>query len=132
MKWSISSDIKEAFHFGSRSRGNNRFTTFMTKVILMMIPALIMGHYLDQFVAYLQHIEKFGSRVWVYVAIQSFLNIFIIFELYQFFEKYADEFQTTSAGLFFGALFWSVQTTYVANVQKLLGTLDKSVSWTTI
>jgi hypothetical protein len=91
------------------------FTVLNLKSLLLIVPAIFIGHYLDELV------EKFGIKDKKHsVALQTFLNIFVIFVLYKINTSYTDEFQLTLPGLFFSALFFGMQTNYIRDLKSLL------------
>lgn len=100
--------------FGIPDTKNENFTTLNIKSMLLIVPAIIIGHYIDQFV------NKMKLRPIKSVAFQTFLNIFVIFILHKINESYAKEFQMTLAGLFFSALFFAMQTNYIRNIKLIL------------
>lgn len=86
-----------------------------TKSFLLIIPAIFMGHYLDEFVESIRLKSKKQS-----VALQTFLNIFVIYILHKISNSYTKEFQVSLAGLFFSALFFGMQTNYIRDLKSLL------------
>lgn len=85
------------------------------KSLLLIIPAIFIGHYLDEFVESLKIKSKFHS-----VVFQTLLNILIIYTLHKISSAYTKEFQVSLAGLFFSALFFGMQTNYIRDLKHLL------------
>lgn len=102
-------------NLGKPDNARESFVTLNVKSALLIIPAIILGHYLDEFV------NKLGIENKTYsVTLQTFLNILVIYILHTFMRSYAKEFQMTLAGLFFSALFFGMQTNYISNLKSLL------------
>lgn len=101
-------------NLGKPDYKNESFITLNIKSMFLIIPAIILGHYLDVFVEKLK-LDKIKS-----VTLQTFLNIFIIYILHRININYAKEFQMTLAGLFFSALFFGMQTNYIKNIKLIL------------
>lgn len=120
----IYTGVKNALDFGGSTKiqkiERTHFVSFFLKVLLMIVPAILLGHYTDEYVRKLQDANHFGSEKWKYIVLQTVASIFVVYLIYRLFHPYSDEFQTTSAGLFFSALFWSVQTRYVQNIKDVL------------
>lgn len=85
------------------------------KSMLLIVPAIFIGHYLDEFVEYMKIKSKKQS-----VALQTFLNVFVIYVLHRVSSSYTKEFQVSLAGLFFSALFFGMQTNYIRDLKSLL------------
>jgi hypothetical protein len=90
------------------------FLVLNLRSMLLILPAIILGHYLDEFV------DKAKLDAKKSVALQTFLNIFIIYVLHNISKTYTREFQVSLAGLFFSALFFGMQTNYLRNIKILL------------
>lgn len=116
--------LQHALDFGKSSKiqriERTHFVSFLFKVLTMIVPAIILGHYNDEYIRKLQREKVLGDKRYKYILFQTISSIAIIYIIYRIFNSYADEFQTTSAGLFFTALFWSVQTNYVNNIKEEL------------
>jgi hypothetical protein len=69
----------------------------------------------------------FGQSPAMYVVIQMFLWAVLFYGFFRYATAYAGEFQGSLAGIFFIALFFTVQTNYVDNLQKVLGIVDKEL-----
>ena len=101
--------------FGKPDSKNESFMILNIKSLLLIIPAILIGHYLDEFV------KKIKLSLKKSILFQTFLNILVIFILHLINNSYAKEFQTTLAGLFFSALFFAMQTNYIKNLKTILG-----------
>lgn len=106
--------------FGVPDNKNETFLQITTKSLALMIPAIFLGHYLDEFVKWLQKHKKLGRRTGSYVLAQIFLNTTLIYAIYKMNYRYANEFQMTYAGLFFSALFFGMQINFITNLKSLL------------
>lgn len=104
-------------NLGKPDGKNEGFIAMNARSILLIVPAIIIGHYLDE------SVKKMKLNAASSVVIQTFLNILIIFGFHKVNQAYAMEFQTSLAGLFFSALFFGTQTNYMDNLKKLLGSL---------
>lgn len=85
---------------------------------MLIIPAIFIGHYLDEFVEKLRIKNKYQS-----VLVQTLFNILIIFTLHKISDAYTREFQVSLAGLFFSALFFGTQTNYIRDLKSILPNL---------
>lgn len=101
-------------NLGRADGKNESFIQLNMKSMVLIVPAIILGHYIDAMVEKLK-LNKYNS-----VALQTFLNIFIIHVLHRINMNYAKEFQMTLAGLFFSALFFGMQTNYIKNIKLIL------------
>ena len=91
------------------------FLALNVKSMMLIVPAIFMGHYLDEFVEYLKIKSKINS-----VILQTLLNVLIIYILHRLSKAYTQEFQVSLAGLFFSALFFGMQTNYIRDLKSLL------------
>ena len=117
--------LQEGFKFGKKT--HEEFLPFMMKFLALAIPGVLLGHYLDQGIYKLQIMRIFGQSPATYVSIQMFLWAVMFYGFFRYATAYADEFQGSIAGIFFIALFFTVQTHYVDNLQKVLGIVDKDL-----
>lgn len=103
-------------NLGKADSKNEGFFILTGKSLLLIVPAILLGHYIDEFVhKNFGFLNKFTS-----VLFQTFLNIFMIYILHKMSRSYTREFQVGLAGLFFSALFFSMQTHYTDNLKSLL------------
>lgn len=107
--------------FGEPDTKNESFTRLNAKTLAMIIPAVIMGHYIDVFVNTQLKLSKRMS-----VLLQTFINVSVIYVLHIIDYAYTKEFQTTFAGLFFSGLFFGLQTNYITNIKSVLSGKDMS------
>ena len=103
-------------NFGQPDKKNDSFASLTAKTLAMIIPAVLLGHYIDVFMT-LQS-KRFSKRV--SVLIQTLINVSVIYVLHIIDYAYAKEFQTTFAGLFFSGLFFGLQTNYISNIKSIL------------
>ena len=101
-------------NLGKPDDKNESFLVMNAKSLVLIVPAIILGHYLDKFV------EKTVTEKKKSVIIQTFLNILIIWTLHKLSVSYTREFQVGLGGLFFSALFFGMQTNYTRNLKTLL------------
>lgn len=102
-------------NFGQPDTKNESFVRLNAKTLAMIIPAVILGHYIDVFVK-----EQVKTSKRVSVIIQTLINVTVIYMLHLVSYAYAKEFQTTFAGLFFSGLFFGLQTNYISNIKSVL------------
>jgi hypothetical protein len=114
--------IYEGTDFGT-FKYRNHFGSFVIKIVSLIVPGIIFGHYIDQYVNKWKTEERFGNQVISYIVLQTFLDIMVVYSLHRLNKKYTEEFQNTFAGLFFVSLFFGMQANYVSNLQQLLGKL---------
>jgi hypothetical protein len=100
--------------FGKPDTKNESFIKLNAKTMAMIIPAVILGHYIDVIV----HKQKLSKRM--SVLIQTLINVTVIYVLHLIDYAYTKEFQTTFAGLFFSGLFFGLQTNYITNLKAVL------------
>ena len=101
-------------NLGKPDGKNEGFFVMNVKSMMLIVPAIILGHYLDEIV------EKLKLSNLKSVALQTFLNVFLIYVLHRINYAYTNEFQVSLAGLFFSALFFGMQTNYIKNLKELL------------
>ena len=106
--------------FGVPDHRNETFVQITTKSLALLLPAILLGHYLDESVKWIQVRNKLGRHVGSYVAAQVLLNTTLIYVVHKVNYGYANEFQMTFAGLFFSALFFGMQVNFISNLKKLL------------
>lgn len=102
-------------NMGKPDTARESFLVLNVKSMLLIIPAIFIGHYIDELVQLLNIQDKKRS-----VAVQTLLNVLVIFVLHKMSTSYTKEFQMTLAGLFFSALFFGMQTNYITNLKSLL------------
>lgn len=102
------------FNLGKPDGKNETFIALNAKSMILIIPGIILGHYLDEIVDRM-NLDKYKS-----VTLQTILNIVIIYTLHKINQAYTSEFQLTLSGLFFSALFFGMQTNYIKNLKNIL------------
>lgn len=117
--------IVDGFDFGKKHGGHP--ITFTIKFLSLAIPGAFLGHYADQAILKVQRMELLGQYHLPYLILQLFLWIVMFYSLFVFAPGYTKEFQYSIAGIFFVALFFSVQDNFVANLQFVLGVVDKKL-----
>lgn len=101
-------------NLGKPDGKNEGFFVMNVKSMMLIVPAIILGHYLDE------GVERLKLNTLQSVLVQTFLNVFLIFLLHRISVTYTREFQVSLAGLFFSALFFGMQTNYIKNLKVLL------------
>jgi len=115
--------IQDGFTFGKKHHGHP--ISFLIRFLSLAIPGAFLGHYVDQAVLKVQRLNLLGWRRVLYVFLQLFIWAALFYVLFMFFPGYTTEFQMSIAGIFFIALFFSVQDNFVKNLQFVLGVVDK-------
>ena len=102
-------------YFGKET--NKNFIQFIIHCYLIAFPGFFLG----------MSVEKISEKLDGYPKISGFfqltLNIFILFLLSNYTERFASEFQKTYTGLFFVALYFNSQTNFInrlGNLKNLL------------
>lgn len=104
--------------FGKKDPVN--FVGLTIKIISLLIPGAIMGHYLDQYINKLKN-QYSNLHTSYFILLQTLSMIFIFYLLINYLKPYTLEFQSTYAGLFFVAFFFGIQSNYISNIQEVLG-----------
>jgi len=117
--------ISDGFKFGKKHHGHP--IPFIIRFLSLAIPGAFLGHYADQLILKAQRLKLLGSLIVPYVFMQLFLWIAIFYSLFVFAPGYTKEFQNTLAGIFFVTLFFTVQHNFVANLQWVLGVVDREL-----
>jgi len=121
----LTNHVSEGLTFGTQN--HSAFIPFTVKFLALALPGIALGHYLDQGVYWTQKRKLLGSTSLAYLSLQISAWVIIFYTLFQFAAAYAAEFQSSVAGIFFVALFFTVQTNFVVNLQKVLGLIDKEL-----
>lgn len=111
--------IERATDFGS-SRSRKYFLSFLLKIGLYIIPAVILGNFTDITVQKMETSQLLGENTFYYILLQT---LFIISTLYLFvilFQDYVSEFQDTIAGSFFVVLYFGMQTNYIDMLKYIM------------
>lgn len=101
-------------NLGRPDGSNESFFVMNVRSMILIVPAIILGHYLDEFVERTK-LTKLKS-----IILQTILNILIIYMLHKVNAAYTREFQVSLGGLFFSALFFGMQTNYIKNLKYIL------------
>lgn len=101
-------------NLGKPDSSRESFFALNVRSMILILPAIILGHYLDEFV------DRSDLDTKKSVALQTFLNILIMYLIHKISKTYTQEFQVSLAGLFFSALFFGMQTNYIKNLKILL------------
>lgn len=101
-------------NLGRPDGSNESFVALNVRSMILIIPAIVLGHYLDETVERIK-VSKLNS-----VILQTFLNVLIIYMLHKINSAYTREFQVSLGGLFFSALFFGMQTNYIKNLKYIL------------
>jgi hypothetical protein len=117
------SHIEDGFTFGKKHHGHP--IPFVIRFLSLAIPGAFLGHYADQAVLKVQRLNLLGPLKVRYVFLQLFLWAAMFYVLFLFAPGYTKEFQMSIAGIFFIALFFSVQDNFVKNLQFVLGVVDR-------
>jgi hypothetical protein len=115
--------IQDGFKFGKKHHGHP--IPFLIRFLSLAIPGAILGHYVDQIVLKVQRLQLLGYFKLPYVFFQLLVWAVLFYVLFVFAPGYTKEFQRTIAGIFFVALFFSVQPNFVSNLQFVLGVVDR-------
>lgn len=125
LKNKVTSNLSEGLTFGTQN--HSAFIPFTVKFLALALPGIALGHYLDQGVYWTQKRRLLGSTSLAYLSLQISAWVILFYALFQFAATYAAEFQSSVAGIFFVALFFTVQTNFVTNLQEVLGMIDKEL-----
>jgi hypothetical protein len=117
------SHIQDGFNFGKKHHGHP--IPFVIRFLSLAIPGAFLGHYADQAVLKVQRLNLLGPLKVRYVFLQLFLWAALFYAMFLFIPRYTKEFQMSIAGIFFIALFFSVQENFVTNLQFVLGVVDR-------
>ena len=125
LKKRVTSNLSEGLTFGTQN--HSAFIPFTVKFLALALPGIAIGHYLDQSIYWTQKRRLLGPSHAAYLSLQISAWVLLFYILFQFAATYAAEFQSSVAGIFFVALFFTVQTNFVANLQEVLGVIDKEL-----
>ena len=111
--------MERATDFGS-VRSRKHFLSFLLKIWLYILPAIILGNYTDITVQKMETYQLLGENTFYYILLQT---LFIISTLYLFvilFYDFMSEFTNTIAGSYFIVLYFGMQTNYIHMLKDLL------------
>lgn len=118
----LSASIRDGTSFG-KVEYRDKYAAFSTKVLAMLIPGVVLGHYMDQYINKMRREKVLGDRLLTYIVLQTFASVTTIYALQKYSKSFAEEFQNTFAGLFFVAFFFGMQGNYAGALQELMGKL---------
>ena len=95
------------------------YPIFFLKTVFFIILAFVLGHGIDFVINRLVDADK-KTPLAVSAMFQICLNIMVIFTFFKLAPGMAGEFQKTYAGLFFVALFFNSQTSFVPRLNALV------------
>jgi uncharacterized BrkB/YihY/UPF0761 family membrane protein len=123
---SYSSRFSNGLRFGEEAVTD--IFPFTLKFLWFVVPSILLGHLVDQGIVVLQRRKIFtegrGGKIG-YLTLQLLVWMLLFFFFYNVTPNYAREFQGTAAGIFFIALFFTVQTNFVTNLQSVLNVADQ-------
>ncbi len=117
----LRTSISEGTSFGTSNHA--RFGSHAIKILSLLIPGAVLGHYIDQGVQKLKLQSKLGNNILSYIGLQTALSITLLYALFKYNKSFTDEFQNTYAGLFFVAMFFNLQSNYVVNLQQFFNSI---------
>jgi len=118
---SISKEISNGIHLNNK---NPRHLIALTiKSLIFLIPGVILGHYIDQYVNKMKREQILGEDVILYIVVQTIISILVVYFLVNWAKSYTREIENKIAGVFFASLYFNMQTHYIDNIQQLLGIL---------
>jgi hypothetical protein len=115
-------ELTKGFQFGTPDSHN--IIGFTLRFLLLAVPGTVLGHLIDEMVLLAQQRWRLSSVVCL--AAQTAIWVLFFLVLYNFAPRYASEFQNTYAGLVFVTLFFTVQSNYVDNLQRVISIADRS------
>lgn len=117
-------DFRKAFHFGTPDPYS--VGGFSLRFLLLAVPGALLGHILDELVLVIQRRHSLSASLCLIIQTIAWVVFFLL--LHNYAPRYGAEFQSSYAGLAFVTLFFTVQTNYVANLQKVLQIADRTVA----
>jgi hypothetical protein len=104
-------------------RYQNDLLSFILKIMIYIIPAIILGHFIDIVVKKNRNHNVFGNNIIYYIILQTILNIVNLYLFVLFLPKFTSEFQTTISGLYFIVLYFNMQTNYLDMLKEYMNSL---------
>lgn len=115
MDW-VKSTLRQSITFGT-IESRKSFMSFMIKIFIFLIPAVVLGHLIDELMNDMYHYcNKESCERWV-LFMNVVVMIWIVYLFFLFFRNFANEFQTTAAGGFFIALFFGFQPYFIYHLK---------------
>jgi hypothetical protein len=118
----LSKIIERATDFGTLNSQNN-LLSFALQIIIYIVPAVILGHYTDIAIKKIKSDDVFGEVIINYILLQTMFNIVTLYSFILFLPKFMSEFQTTLSGLYFTALYFSMQPNYIDMLKEYMNSL---------
>jgi len=115
----INKIIDQATDFGT-PRSRKHVLSFILKIILYIIPAVILGNYTDIFVQQLESHNIFGENILYYILVQTIITILTLYVFITIFTDYGSEFKDSMAGTYFIVLYFGMQTNYIFMLKEYL------------
>lgn len=111
--------IDQATDFGT-FRSRNDLISFTIKILVYIIPAIIMGHYID---LSFKNKRMNDNRIMYYIFVQTILNIVILYLFILVLPRFISEFQRTISGGYFVVMYFSMQTNYIIMIKEYMNSL---------
>ena len=118
MNTELNKEITNGFVFNKTPKGILALTI---KVFIFLVPGIILGHYIDQYINKLKKQEVFGKNIVNYIIIQTILSVIVVYCLIHWAKSYTKEIECRIVGVFFASLYFNMQTNYIDNIQHYLG-----------
>ena len=118
----LSKIIDRATDFGTLHAQNN-LLSFTLQMMIYIVPAVILGHFTDIVIKKIKSDNVFGKVIINYILLQTMLNIVTLYLFILFLPKFMSEFQTTLSGLYFTALYFSMQPNYIDMLKEYMNSL---------
>lgn len=91
------------------------------------VPGLLLGFVVDELTQYLQDSNVFGSRVEMYVFLETLFILAVKYVLVMSFPVFATHWQVSLYGIFFIGFFWGMLMTYFQNLRILLESWSRTM-----
>ena len=111
--------IHRATNFGTFSSREN-FISFALKCIFYIIPAIILGNFIDTSIQKIEKNKILGNYILYYILLQTLLIILTLYLILIFSENYTHEFQITITGAVFIVLYFGIQTNYTHMIKEFI------------
>jgi hypothetical protein len=117
-------ELRKAFQFGTPDPYSA--SGFSLRFLMLAVPGVLIGHLLDELVLVAQQRYELTDISCLLIQTMAWVAFFLV--LHNYAPRYGAEFQSSYAGLAFVTLFFTVQTNYVINLQKVLRLADRTVA----
>jgi hypothetical protein len=115
--------LDRATDFGSNS-SRKHFLSFLLKILLYILPAVIIGNYTDILVAKLKKYKVLGDNNLYYILLQTMIIITTLYLFILVFTNFVSEFQVTIAGGYFIVLYFGMQTNYIHMLKEFMNNTE--------